>query len=406
LEGTDVRISSRATHRGLTILTAGAVLTTGLLVAAGPAQAHPGQAGRIYGGVEDGTFSRTCLKGGAVDPGVLQGTGATYRAALAGGSGTVRVLVPWNIATAKADAADLACLTSYMAAAHGNAKVEVSLSRSSSHGSDPSPAAYTKSVRALARLKLGFSYVTAYNEPNNHSYLTDKHPATQAGRYFVIAHKIFGNKVVAGDFASGVSGSFLTNYLKAMGKLRPRIWAIHPYTDITNFQFYLSDQPANHKNPVAAARRANKTSKVGQFARLLAKHKFGKSTRIWLNEIYIDHRADKCPPGSHAGSGANKNKCVTGGKPITQPGKGKVFSLANQADAALYLSGALGRYSLPGMLRGHNVPQLTQYIYLRALDDATNIQFKDADVLQVHFKSCVYYTLAGSKRTPAPQCKS
>jgi hypothetical protein len=400
-----MRITPRAARRGGTVLAATAVLASSLFAAGAPAQAKPGQAGRIIGGVEDGTFSRTCLKGGAADPGVLQGTGMTYRAALAKGVGIVRILVPWNIATRPADAKDLTCLENYMSAAHGNADVEVSLNRSSKHGSGPSPTAYARSVQALATLNLGFSHVTAWNEPNNRSYLAGKHPATRAGRYFVIAHKIFGNKVVAGDFASGVSKKFLDGYTKALGSLRPGIWAMHPYTDLTNFQFYLSDQPAGHKNPVAAAKKADAHSKVKQFARLLAHHKYGSTTRIWLNEIYIDHRADKCPPTSHAGSGANKGKCVTrAGKPITQPGKGKKFPLANQADAALYLSGALGHSSLPGMLKGKNVPQLTTYIYLRALDDPTNVQFKDADVLQVAHKSCVYYTLAGARSTPAPQC--
>lgn len=394
------------TRRAATAVAAVLVLGAGLLAIGSSAQAKPGTAGRIVGGVEDGTFSRTCLAGQpAPDAGVLQAT--TYRAALAKTDGIVRILVPWNVAMGSKDAGVLACLRTYLTDSKGIAKVEVSLNRSATAAPGPKPSTYLKAMTKLRKQKLGISYLTAWNEPNNGAYLAGHGAATRAGKYFVRAHQVFGSKVVAGDFASGVSKSFLERYTKALGRLRPKIWAIHPYTDVTNFQYYLSDQPASAKNPAAAAAQADKTSKVAQFARLLARHHYGPRTHIWLNEIYVDHRADKCPPGSHAGSGAFKGMCVTGSgshqKRITQPGKGKKFSLTNQADAALYLSGGLGAPSLPGMLAGKKVPQLSNYIYLRALDNSA-ITFKDAVALQVNAKGCVYYTLAGFKTTPAPQC--
>jgi hypothetical protein len=54
------------------------------------------------------------------------------------------------------------------------------------------------------------------------------------------------------------------------------------------------------------------------------------------------------------------------------------------------------------VLAGKDLPQLTRYIYLRAWDNG-NVP-ADADALQVHALDCVYYTLAGSRSTPAPQC--
>ena len=335
---------------------------------------------------------------------MLQAT--TYRAALARTEGIVRILVPWNIAAGK-DPTELGCLRTYLADSKGIAKVEVSLNRTTKAAPGPTPRTYLEAIRKLHEQKLGISYLTAWNEPNNPAYLSGHGAATRAGQYFVRARHVFGNQLVAGDFASGVSKGFLKRYTKALGTLRPKVWAIHPYTDVTNFQYYLSDQPASAKNPAAAAAKADKTSKVAQFARLLARHHYGHGTHIWLNEIYVDHRADKCPPGSHSGSGAFKGRCVTGSgshqKRITKPGKGTTFTHTNQADAALYLSGGLGAPSLPGMLKGRKLPQLTTYIYLRALDNSA-ITFKDAVALQVNAKGCVYYTLAGFKTTPAPQC--
>lgn len=389
----------RVARRGMPVLAAIVLLAAGLLAPVSPAQAKPGQAGRIVGGVEDGTFSPKCL-GGSVspNPGVLQGKGKDYRTALANGIGIVRILVPWNIAMNTTGAKNakrakrLACLENYMSLAHTNAKIEISLTRSSPHGSDPSPSAYTKAVQTLAHLKLGFSYVTAWNEPNNTSYLTDKHPASRAGHYFRIAHKIFGNKMVAGDFASGVTPSFLSSYIKALGDLQPRTWAIHPYTDITNFQYYMH----SGMSPAKAGARAARKSKVLEFARELHAHHYGSGTRIWLNEINIDHAASKHPP-----KGVPGEKCTKKNKKTCTK-----FSERNQADAALFLSGALGRNSLPGVLKHKKLPQLTVYIYLRARDDTKPARFADVDVLEVKHKTCLYLTLAGSTKTPSAKCAS
>jgi hypothetical protein len=388
-DGDDEELGMGAPRRwsvALVAIAAGVTLLAGVAVGPG-AQAAPGQAGRVQGGVEDGTFSSSCLHGRNNKPATAVVRATTYRGRL--GDGLVRILVPYNVATHRKSHA-FRCLNNYLKAARGKARVEVSLSRVGSAAADPSTAHYRAAVKALARTEgKRITYLTAFNEPNNKAYLKTAHPSAKAGHFYVVANQAFPGKVVAGDFASGVSAGFLNAYIAALGKARPKIWALHPYTDVTNFQFFLSQQPAKHKNPQAAGKQAAARSKVLQLARELARHRYGTGTQIWLNEIYVDHTADKCSPSSPKGG------CT---------GKGKVFLAQNQADAALFLSGGLGADSLPGVLKGHKLPQLTRYVYLRASAAAQDTQLPDADVLQIHFPDCLYYTLAGSKSTPAPQC--
>jgi hypothetical protein len=373
---------NRRLRRGLmavaVVVTAGAGL---VLSGIGAPAASAAAGARINGGVEDGTFSPTCLSGHTATPdtGVLSAT--TYRNRL---GNVVRVLVPYNIAT-KRSSNEFKCFNTYLSDAKASgAAVEVSLNRVGTGAKPPSLGTYTKAVHALAKAAGGrISDLTAWNEPNNRSYLPGSAAATKAGQYFLAASKVFPGKMVGGDFASGVSPSFLTSYIKAMGNTHPAIWAIHPYTDVTNFQYYVH---AGLK-PSKAGAKAAASSKVLQFARYLHDHGYGPSTSIWINEIYVDHTADKNPP---AGTPGKKGSTT--------------FSTKNQADAALFLSGGLGADSLPGALAGKDLPQLTRYIYLRAWDASADQQLPDADVLEVGFPDCLYYTLAGHKTTPAPQC--
>lgn len=370
--------------RGLAALVAaGALLGTGLLQAASGTGAELTAAAsvpRINGGVEDGAFTLSCLSGAAApDAGVLSASG--YRNKL---GAVVRVIVPYNIAV-NASASEYKCLDSYLTDARKyGAAVELSLDQGSSKPAGPTLAAYTTAVNDL-RTRMGgrIAYLTAWNEPNNASYLSGDNPAQRAGQYYVAARKAFGSKVVAGDFSSGVAASFLTTYLGPIStaKLRPGTWAIHPYTDVSNFQYYLNAG----KTPQAAGQLAAASSKVLQLANELHSHGYGRGTSLWINEIYVDHTSDKNPPAGVSGT------------------KGKTaFSIQDQGYAALFLSGALGADSLPGVLKGKNLPQLTRYVYLRAWDNGKTLP--DADVLQVHAPSCVYYTLAGTRGTPAPQC--
>jgi hypothetical protein len=368
--------------RGLIAFAGTMVVGAGLMLGGvGASTASAALSPRINGGVEDGTFSATCLRGRSATPDTSVLAAATYRNRL---GSVVRILVPYNIAT-RPSSNEFKCFNTYLndAGAYG-AVVEVSLDRLGFRARAPRLATYTKDVEALAKAAAGrISYLTAWNEPNNRAYLPGFAAAREAGEYFVAANKSFPGEVVAGDFASGVSPSFLNRYVRALGDVHPAIWAIHPYTDVTNFQYY----EHAHLTPSRAAAKAAAGSKLLQFARYLSAHGYGPSTSIWINEIYVDHTADKNPPTGIAGKKGST-----------------IFSTENQANAALFLSGGLGADSLPGVLAGKNLPQLTLYIYLRAWDAGTDQQLPDADVLEVHFPDCLYYTLAGHKTTPAPQC--
>ncbi len=346
------------------------------------ASAAKGSVTRLNGGVEDGTFSPKCLDGSHRTPTTVVDATA-YRGRIK--ANVVRILVPWDIAVNR-KSKTFSCFRSYLDHAAGKAKIEVSLNRRGKHADNPSVGAYTKAVDNLARaLKSKISYLTAYNEPNNGSYLVQRGAAVKAGQFYLAAHKVFGSKVVAGDFASGVGRSFLNAYAAQVKSVHPAIWALHPYTDVTNFQYDLAAQ--KNEDPQKAGRKAGSGSKVLQFARLLKTDGYGSSTSIWINEIYVTHLADKNPPSGVPGK---KN--------------GTSFSNTNQGYAALFLDGGLGAASLPAAITraGSGLPRLTRYVYLRATtDDAT---LPNADVLKVRIRTCVYDALATTTGTLPAQC--
>jgi hypothetical protein len=372
----------RWSGRGLpALLATGVLLGAGLLASgAGIQAAYAASGPPINGGVEDGAFTQSCLSGTtAPDTGVLKAYG--YRDKL---GNVVRIIVPYNIAV-NTSGKEFKCLNSYLTdASRYGAAVEVSLDQGASHPAGPSLKQYTAAITDLHRTLGGrIAYLTAWNEPDNTSYLQGSNPAKRAGQYYVAASQAFGSKVAAGDFSSGVPASFLSSYLGPISKahLHPGTWAIHPYTDVSNFQYYMHDK----KSPQVAGQLAAASSKVLQLATGLRADGYGPGTDLWINEIYIDHTSDKNPPPG-----------IPGAKGQT------MFSARNQGYAALFLSGGLGADSLPGELAGKDLPQLTRYIYLRAWDNGKKLP--DADVLQVHAPGCVYYTLAGGGTTPAPQC--
>jgi hypothetical protein len=369
--------------RAAAVLGTVAMAGTGLM-AAGPAAtaATPKAQTRIDGGVEDGMFSLSCLSGAATpNTGVLAAT--SYRNAL---GDVVRILVPWDIATNNQIIGERHCFEQYVADAKTDGAVlEVSLNRD---GTPPALSAYTAAVKKLSSFKIAkdISFLTAWNEPNNSAYLPAKNAAAQAAGYFRAARAAFAKhkmSMVAGDFASGVGHSFFETYAKNLGSPWPKIWAIHPYTDITNFEYYM----LAGKSAQQAGLKAAGTSKVRQLAEDLRGH--GTNTRIWINEIYVDHRADKRPP---AGVHIKNPGATCSDKKSKEP----CFSTTIQDSAAEFLDGALGADSLPGYLDRHSLPSLGRYIYLRAWSYSTDKQEPDADVLEVNFHTSLYCTLAGS----------
>lgn len=356
--------------RRLVVPAAVAALAVGLIPAG--ADAGAATAPRIDGGVEDGTFSPTCLGGSsAPDTGVLNA--AAYRDKL---GEVIRILVPWNIAT-NAVPAQWTCLQSYLADAHADGIfVEVSLNRVTPNSDGPSVDSYTTAVDDLARAEqANIRYLTAWNEPNNPAYLANPGAAGLAAKYFKIARAAFPGKMIGGDFASGVGPTFLSQYVSGIGSASlPSIWSIHPYTDVLNFE----NDMQSGDSAAAAGAAVLSNSKVVQYANELHNDGVPSSDRIWIGEIYVYN--------SNNTSGTNP------------------FSNDIRADAALFVSDGMEADTLPGGLAGKNVPQVTRYIYLRADDASSDQQYPEAHVLQVNFPDCVWHTLAGTKNAPAPQC--
>lgn len=353
----------------------------------------------IDGGVEDGTFRTTCLSN-TTTPQTAPSTAVLDAVAWRKGikARVVRIMVPWNIAI-QSNPADAKCLSKYLQAARHKATVEISLNRqSATRISAPSVRDYQHAINALAKLTKGGSligYLTAYNEPDNPNYLKAADPASASGRYYQIANanKAFHGKVVAGDFAEPVTEGFFHRYIEALGNAHPSIWAIHPYTDITNFQYFMHDPKTHRTARQAAQAELNYTnSYVVQFATLLKNNGYG-SARIWLNEIYVTHRADRNPPSGVPGSKGRYNK-------KTHKWSGTTFSQVNQGYAGLFLDGGLGNDSLPGYLAAHGLPHLTRYVYMRA--DTNSLP--EAYVLIVGQRGCLWTTLHSTSDKPAAQC--
>lgn len=380
------------------VVAAAAVAGVGAMPASASTVSTAPAAQKIAGGVEDGTFRATCLSASTTTktaPPRKVLAAKSWRKGM--GATVVRVLVPWNIAV-QPTSPQATCLLKYLElASKDKTTVEVSLNRrSDTKADDPGISDYRNAINALARLSKGGSligYLTAYNEPDNKSYFSDPHPASRAGHYYQIANgnKAFRGKVIAGDFAEPVTQSFLRGYIKAIGKSPAPIWAIHPYTDITNFQYFMHDHRTARQ--AAQAELTEKNSYVIQFAELLKNNGY-QSSSIWLNEIYVTHRADRNPPPGVPGSKGHYNK-------KTHKWTGTTFSRVNQGYAGLFLDGGLGQDSLPGYLAAHGLPRLTRYVYMRAATKS----LPEAYVLIVKQKGCLWSTFAGAASKPAANCK-
>jgi hypothetical protein len=98
-----------------------------------------------------------------------------------------------------------------------------------------------------------------------------------------------GSGVIAGDFSGlggllgpeagpggngKVPGTYLDVYRKHLNGLRPLVWALHPYGDLTNFE-----------RAYAARRPAPSSPLTGLFAQALDNVGYHQHTQIWLDEI-------------------------------------------------------------------------------------------------------------------------
>jgi len=333
-------------------------------------------------------FSVSCLTLGATTPdvGVLGAMGYGQSQGQ-----VVRILVPWDIATNQLIAAPRHCFEQYLEAAKADGvRVEVSLNRD---GPAPSVAAYTAAVTKLARLKAGdIAYLTAWNEPDNPAYLELPGPsaAVRAAQYFGAARRAFARSpvtLVAGDFASGVSRPFFDTYADHLGRPWPTLWAIHPYTDISDFEYYMWAGDTAEQAAIKAARM----SKVRQLALLLRGR--GAGTRIWINEISVDHVAERCPPPGVRVGGVTLASCQRHRLDPASNLHLPTFSSRIQYEAARFLDGSL-ETSLPGYLLRTGLPPLARYIYLRAWSFSIDMQRPDDDVLEIYFPTALSCALS------------
>lgn len=379
-------------RRAGTVLASVAVLAGALGVSATASATPVATSGaRIDGGVEDGMFSLSCLKTGATSPDTSVLGAASYRDPL---GRVVRILVPYDIAVNPGLVDQWQCFQQYLldAKADGVA-VEVALNRD---GASPALATYTTAVTGLASSGIAgdISYLSAWNEPNNPAYLDLPAPtaAQLAGQYFQAARQAFASHhvtLIAGDFASGVGRSFFDLYVDNLGGPWPKVWGIHPYTDITNFEYYMW----SGKTSTEAANDAAAISKVRQLATFLRGRPAG--TRIWINEIFVEHKADRCPPAGVSVSGVTPATCQADNNDPTIQSRLPKFSIRAQDEAARFFDGQLP-VSLPSYNRQQGLPPVTRFVYLRVWSFSTNVQRPNADVLEIHFLTDIYCTLSGT----------
>lgn len=176
--------------------------------------------------------------------------------------------------------------------------------------------------------------------------------------------------VVAGDFGSNKAqdSRYFATYVKYLrdGKkaYRPTVWAIHPYTDVTTWEWEIAHR--------AKLTPPGKTL-VAQFASWLAKAGYHGGTQIWLDEVSSFTR----PPYGHS-----------------------TYSRKVQAQAAGLLLTSLPRAG------GGGQPRVTRIYYMRFAGAANNGSGHDALVVSGK-REPAYFTVAkiltswGQVRPPA-----
>lgn len=190
--------------------------------------------------------------------------------------------------------------------------------------------------------------------------------------------------IVAGDYSSGVAsqtapventnGSLTSrpywrtyaqhlNNCSGCGGVRPWTWAVHPYTDVSDYE-YCTGNPGNTYPP------SGYHSKTVQFANDLASIGYGSRTSIWLNEISVYHSAAYNPP----------SECT---KSLSRD-----FSGRRQGFAFQFLDGVNSSATLRGQIPPGE-PQVDRLYYMRAFTGSA----ADATYLHPGVFDCLYHTV-------------
>jgi hypothetical protein len=108
-------------------------------------------------------------------------------------------------------------------------------------------------------------------------------PVLAAQMWVAVHNRCPGCTVIAGDFSSlgGLETdkgrvSYLDTYARHLSGLRPSVWALHPYSDVREFERVLVGQRG--PTPLAG-------TLVGRFAKALFDLGYHSHTDIWLNEV-------------------------------------------------------------------------------------------------------------------------
>lgn len=115
-------------------------------------------------------------------------------------------------------------------------------------------------------------------------------PVLAAQMWVAVVHRCHANcTVIAGDFSGtgglesrGAPHSYLYTYAHHLSGLRPTVWGVHPYGDITAIE--------NYYGHVNASKPALPNTLVGRFAAALSRLGYHSHTQIWLNEISTFYR--------------------------------------------------------------------------------------------------------------------
>jgi hypothetical protein len=100
----------------------------------------------------------------------------------------------------------------------------------------PGVAAYTAAVRAFRARYPQVRVFAAWNEINNQSQPTFRHPERAAAYFDALRAQCSGCTLVAGDVLDQAGfASYLRRYRAAL-RSRPRIWGLHDYSDTNRFR--------------------------------------------------------------------------------------------------------------------------------------------------------------------------
>jgi Glycosyl hydrolase catalytic core len=143
-----------------------------------------------------------------------------------------RLLVPWDVATARSERPTLATDTAWLKAARAS-RVTPLVSFGGIGNYIPSVGKYTSAVRAFLHRFPTVKRYAAWNEPDWPYRSISRHPRLAASFFNALHRQCHGCVVLAGDvfLAAKQLGPWLRSYRAGL-RYRPAGWALHDYYDV------------------------------------------------------------------------------------------------------------------------------------------------------------------------------